>query len=147
MDWKLTHVGVVVKDMDKAIEYYRSIFGVGPFRKMEIPVTEGEVRGIPCQATLKLAFARLGEVQLELMQAEPGENIYWEFFQKHGEGLHHLGFDIKEEDSGEELARLKNMGIGVLQKGRTDGIGFVYLDSAHIGGTILELILRRQPPG
>ena len=145
MEWKLTHVGVVVKDRDKAIDYYQSVFGMGPFQKMEVPVTQGEFRGTPCQHTLKLAFARLGEVQLELMQAEPGENTYWEFFRKHGEGLHHLGFDVKEEDAVAQLARLKEMGIGVLQKGRTNAVGFVYLDSGQVGGTILEFILRRSP--
>jgi methylmalonyl-CoA/ethylmalonyl-CoA epimerase len=146
MEWRLAHVGLVVKDIDKAVDQYQSTFGIGPFRKMELPVTEGELRGIPCKPILKLAFARMGAVQLELMQAEPGENIYWEFYQKHGEGLHHLGFDVGEEDSGPELDRLKNLGIGILQKGKTEGgTTFIYLDSSSIGGTILELILRQQP--
>jgi len=77
MELKLTHVGIVVKDIDKAIDYYRSVFGIGPFRKMEIPVTKGELRGKPYHPTLKLAFAPLGDFQLELMKAEPGKNIYW----------------------------------------------------------------------
>ncbi len=145
MEWKLTHVGVVVKDRDQSIHYYQSVFGMGPFRKMDIPVQQGQFRGSPCLQTLKLAFARLGEVQLELMQAEPGENIYWEFFQKHGEGLHHLGFDVREEDAVAQLTRLREMGIGVLQQGRTNGVGFVYLDSGQVGGTILEFILRKSP--
>lgn len=140
MEWKLTQVAVVVRDMDKAIEYYSSVFGLGPFRKMEVPLTHAEVRGQPCRLTLKLAFARLGEVQLELIQAEPGENIYWEFLQKHGEGLHHLGFDVENLEA--ELARFKEKGIAVLQSGRTDGVSFAYLDSTQHGGTILELIQR-----
>ena len=31
----LHHLGIVVKDMDKAIEYYSSIFGWGPFQVQE----------------------------------------------------------------------------------------------------------------
>ena len=37
MGWKLAQVGVVVKDMDKAIEFYSSTFGFGPFEIMEFP--------------------------------------------------------------------------------------------------------------
>jgi catechol 2,3-dioxygenase-like lactoylglutathione lyase family enzyme len=140
MEWKLRQVGVVVKDLDKAIEYYSSVFGIEPFRKTEVLLPKAEVRGKPCQLPLKLAFARLGEISLELIQAEPGENIYWEFLQSKGEGLHHLGFYV--EDLNTELAPLKAKGVQVLQSGVTDGGGFAYLDSTAFGGSILELIQR-----
>lgn len=140
MEWKLNQVGVVVKDLDKAIEYYSSVFGIGPFRKREALVTKAEVRGKPCQLPLKLAFARLGDISLELIQAEPGENIYWEFLQSKGEGLHHLGFYVPDMNA--ELGPLKEKGVQVLQSGVTERGGFAYLDSTAFGGSILELIQR-----
>lgn len=135
MEWKLNQVCVVVRDVDKTIEQYTSVFGIGPFRRYEVPLKRGEA-----QPTLKVAMARLGEVQLELIQAEPGENIYWEFFQKHGEGLHHLGFDVKDMEA--ELRWLKEKGVGVLRSGKGGKISFAYLDTAHLTGTILELLQR-----
>ena len=143
MQWKLTQVAVVVRDMDRAIENYTNLLGIGPFRKMEIPLTRAEVRGRPVPLTLKLAMARLGDITLELVQAEPGDNIYWEFLQQHGEAMHHLGFDVADLEA--ELARLGEKGIGVLQRGRTDGVSFAYLDTVALGGAIVELIQRGQP--
>ena len=28
---KLSHIGIVVRDIDKAVEYYSSVLGLGPF--------------------------------------------------------------------------------------------------------------------
>ena len=54
-------IGIVVKDIDRAIEYYSSTFGWGPFR-----VREREMKGFTYRdkigdCRLKLAFARAGE--------------------------------------------------------------------------------------
>lgn len=140
MEWKLSQAAVVVRDLDRAIEGYSSVLGIGPFRRYEVWLPKAEVRGKPCELRLKLALARLGEVSLELIQGEPGENIYWEFLQKQGEGLHHLGFDVKDLEA--ELGWLREKGIGVLQRGQGERVRFAYLDSTGIGGTILELIQR-----
>jgi hypothetical protein len=75
---------------------------------------------------------------MELIQAESGDNIYWEFFEKHGEGLHHLGFVVDDLDA--ELAKAKEQGIPVLMYGKVDGGGFAYLDSTETGGVIMELL-------
>ena len=140
MEWKLNQVCVVVKDLDEAIDYYSSTFGIGPFRKWEGPLEWAEVHGKPADLSLKVAMGRLGDIRFELIQAEPGNNIYWEFFQKHGEGLHHLGFLTKDIEA--ELGLLKEKGIGVLQRGGTKRGGFAYLDTTRVGGAILELIQR-----
>lgn len=141
MEWKPTQVCIVVMDLDKTIEYCSSVLGIGPFRRMEVSLSEAQCHGKPLELTLKLAFARMGEMQLELIQAEPGENIYWEFLQKHGEGLHHLGFHIK--DLKYELAQFLKKGFEVVQSGNADGVSFAYLQAPLLGGIIIELIQRR----
>jgi methylmalonyl-CoA/ethylmalonyl-CoA epimerase len=134
MEWKFCQVGIVVKDIDKAISYFSSVFGIGGFQKLEAPQLEVEIRGKPCKIDVKVALAPLGDSQLELIQAEPGENIYWEFYQKHGEGLHHLGFEVKNLDA--EVSQFKEKGVKVLMGGKV----FAYLDSTQMGGVIFELL-------
>ena len=126
-------IGVVVRDVEKAIEYY-SKFGLGPFQVVEIA---GEVGSKMVKA--KLAFAQMGQVQLELIEIVEGETIHTEFLKKRGEGLHHLGFFV--EDLEKEVDRWKKQGVGVLQA--IEGF-FAYMDTAKIGGVILELISARQ---
>ena len=140
MEWRLSQVCIVVKNMDKAIEYYSSVFGFGPFHKMKLPQLRVEVRGELRTLDVSLALARLGDLWLELIQANRGENIYWEFFHKHGEGLHHIGFDVSNIEV--ELSRAREKGVEVLMSGKVGKVSFAYLDSTQRGGVIMELIQR-----
>ena len=137
MGWKFDQLGIVVRDLDKAIEFYSRLFGSGLFKKMEFKDLEVEVRDKPTRLTVTVALARVGEIQVELIQAEPGENIYWEFFKRHGEGLHHLAFIVDNVEA--ELTRAKEKGTPVLMFGKTDGGDFAYLDSKEPGSVITEI--------
>ena len=137
MGWKLDQLGIVVNDLDKAIEFYSRLFGPGLFKKMEFKDLEVEVRGQPAKLSVNVALARVGEIQVELIQAEPGENIYWEFFDRHGEGLHHLAFIVDNVEA--ELTKAKEKGTQVLMYGKTDGGDFAYLDATESGSVITEI--------
>lgn len=137
-------VGIVVRDMDKATEYYSRVFGIGPFRVMDFLLPEGVMRGKKVSVKMKIAFASLGALQFELIEAPPGDNIYREFLESRGEGIHHIGFSVSDLD--ERLTELKKQGVGVLFSGKTERASFAYLDSGVVGGVIFELIQRRQPP-
>ena len=66
--WKLMQVGVVVRDMDKAVERLQS-FGFGPFEARTLPPDREEwYRGRPFLGKVKISMAELGDVQLELIQ-------------------------------------------------------------------------------
>jgi methylmalonyl-CoA/ethylmalonyl-CoA epimerase len=87
-----------------------------------------------------MAFGSLGPVELELIQPLSGPTIFDEFLQSGREGLHHLGFDVKDMET--RLERYQSIGIGVIQQGRHKAGGFAYLDTEKIGGVIFELIQR-----
>jgi catechol 2,3-dioxygenase-like lactoylglutathione lyase family enzyme len=140
MAWKLDQLGIVVDDLDKALEFYSRVFGPGLFEKMEFKDLDVEVRGEPAKLSVTVALARVGDIQVELIQAEPGENIYWEFVEKHGEGLHHLAFAVP--DVGAEVAKAKEKGIPVLMYGKIDAGDFAYLDAKEPGSVITEIYQR-----
>lgn len=137
---EVKQIGVVVKDLGEAMKYYTTGFGIGPFRTFEVPISNATLRGKPIQLKLKVAFARLGSVQLELIEAMPGNNLYWEFLNAKGEGLHHLGFYVTNLEA--EVGKFREQGVGVLQSGQAEGTKFAYLDTEKIGGIIFELIQR-----
>ncbi|MCW3992672.1 MAG: VOC family protein, partial [Candidatus Bathyarchaeota archaeon] len=72
-------VGVVVRNVDEAVEYYSSNFGVGPFRIVIRERKSVIVHGEPADYKVKLAFADLGQIQLELIEVLEGETIHTEF--------------------------------------------------------------------
>ena len=136
-------VSIVVEDMDRAVEYYTSTFGIGSFRVMDIDLEDVLLRGKPISTKIKVAFAKSGPLQVELIQPVQGKNIYTEFLENKGEGLHHLGFQVDDLDA--MLAELAEEGIEpVFYKAYPHrGTVFAYLNSDKIGGVIFELIESR----
>jgi len=136
----ISQICIVVRHLAQAIAYYEDIIGLGPFVRPEITYTEKFYHGQPVGSEWVMGFCSLGSIEMELFQPVSGRTIHQDFLATHGEGLHHLGFDVQDMD--ERLARYAKMGISVLMSGRTSTGGFAYLDTASIGGVIFELIQR-----
>ena len=137
---RFDHVGVVVKDLDKAIKDLSSL-GAGPFEPATWPpIVEKIFRGRPSQAKLEIRTGPIGAVQVELILHLEGESLAKEFLDTQGEGLQHLGFIVDDLD--EEVTKLTQKGIKVLQSGRrAEGGGHAFIE---VGGITLELT-QRQP--
>lgn len=136
-----SQIGVVVRDLNKTIEHYEKVLGMGPFVVPEITYFDTYYYGTPTNFAFKMGFCSLGPVELELVEPVVGPTIYHDFLNAKGEGIHHIGFDIKNLD--EKLLLCKNLGIEVLQMGRTPTGGFAYLNTDRIGGVIFELMQRK----
>ncbi|MEM3726535.1 MAG: VOC family protein [Candidatus Bathyarchaeia archaeon] len=127
---KVDQIGVVVRDVEKAARMYEKVLKQEP-----LPPIEFETDNVK----LRIVFFQLGEVQLELIQVLEGENIHTKFLKEKGEGLHHLGFFVKDLEK--ELAVLKKEGMEVLWRGEALGVAkFAYLDTGKFLGVTLELI-------
>lgn len=138
----LGQVGVVVRDIEQVMAHYTETYGLGPWRTVTVD-TVSQHRGQPRPLKMKLAFASLGPVQLELIQPLGEESIYSEFLKARGEGVQHLGFYF---DSLEEtVGKFQEAGIAVVQGRWTKEGGFAYMDTEGVGGVCLELLQRRPP--
>jgi methylmalonyl-CoA/ethylmalonyl-CoA epimerase len=140
----LHHVTIVVRDIEKAVEFYESM-GFGPF--VDYPPLTDYVKLNVMDLTgfhdLRFKCAQVGPIQIQLCQPGEGKSPYKEFLEKKGEGVYHLGFVVDDVDGAE--AELKALGLGVLSSGRRqDGSGFSYMDTAGEAGVVL---LVRQSPG
>ncbi len=130
-------IGVVVRDVDRVVEFLQTTFGLGPFRIQEAEAPNVWDRGEEKRIKARLAFAMLGQVELELIQIVEGDSVHLEFLREHGEGLHHLGFKVKDFQA--KLGQAKAKGFKVLQTGPTGRL-YAYLDTRETGGVIIELI-------
>ena len=91
------HIGIVVKDLDKTIEFLSSIWGLGPWVTVEDSPNKDDIK-IGEKYKLKVAYAKLGSVVLELFQPLEGRSIWSQFLEDKGEGIHHLGFEVSNWD-------------------------------------------------
>jgi hypothetical protein len=117
---KFVQIGVVVADLEKAIRNLGEIFGIGPFRVIDWPPAGREdlmrfYHGEPGSFTARMAFTELGPVELELIQPVTGPSIWADFLRDHGEGIHHLRFNLDELDPVQ--AYLAEKGIPSAQHG------------------------------
>lgn len=126
-------VSFAVKDIDETIEAWSSMYGIGPWTFAENGGTDA--KGRPWK--IRMAFAYLGPVQIELVQCTEGRIFQSRFLDTWGEGLHHLGFYVDDLEA--EVARLvaKGAKLFIHDPGR-----FAYLDSGGPGGAIFELMQR-----
>ena len=136
---QIDQVGVVVKDLDKAVEYYSS-FGIGPFEPLKLKRIERTVYGKKVTDLENMSrVTRMGQVQFELVQPVSGESIQKEFLEKRGEGINHLGFLVDDIDK--EVNKLVAKGFKVISSVRyLGGGGVAYFDTDRIGGVLFELI-------
>ncbi|MBN1160569.1 MAG: VOC family protein [Dehalococcoidales bacterium] len=146
---KLGHVGVVVKDINKAIAFLEKI-GIGPFdvgggkKTFTIPF-KGELHGRPAQWKTTISFAKMGDTELELLEPTEGPQALKESLDETGEGLHHIGFLTDDLDA--EIENFKKNGIGIWTIAREEGGGgFLYSDPAPVGGVAIEFRKIGAPP-
>ena len=83
---KIDHIGIIVKELEKAIQVYSEALGL---KSMPIEIMD--------ELNLKLCFLVIGEVMIELIQPT-GPGMYQDFIKKHGEGIHHICYKVKNID-------------------------------------------------
>ena len=138
--WSRTYqVGVVVRDIDRAVEFYERL-GVGPFEEGPSAHTlERKIYGREApDVKVKGLIAQMGPIEFELLQPVEGRGVQAEFLEKHGEGVVHLC--AHTDDLDRDVADLTALGYEVISSGLLDDGGkFAYFDTREVGGLVLEL--------
>jgi hypothetical protein len=142
-------VGVVVKDLDKAVRELSEVFGIGPFRIVVQPPLdrhdiEQTYRGAPVHSRIRIAYADLGRVELEVIEPMTGPSIWLDFLEQHGEGIHHIRFNTTNIQPA--IEHLSCHGIDVVHQGTgiNPGIVWSYFDTAPRIGFTVEVVQRPE---
>jgi methylmalonyl-CoA/ethylmalonyl-CoA epimerase len=138
-------VGIVVMDIERSIRNLSKIFGIEPFRVIDWPPMDREdierfYYGEPSVFTARMAFAELGPIELELIQPLEGESIWADFLQTHGEGIHHIRFNVDEIEG--VINYLSEHGVESAQHGSglRPGTKWVNFNTQDIIGFTIEVM-------
>lgn len=147
---EISQVAVVVKDLNRTIQNYWKMLGLGPWSIYTFAppaLTEMVIRGKPVEYSMKLAETTVGGVIIEVVEPLKGPSIYREFLEEKGSGPHHIAC-YKLPNVKEALTIFEKMGIAVLQSGKFDEVEFYYLDTQKTLGVITEIVKggRIRPP-
>ena len=135
---KIVQVGVVVRDLDKTVEYYESL-GIGPFRELTLDaLTDKTQYGKPLDFKIRASIAKLGPIDIELIQPIKDAPLQQDFLDTKGEGINHVCFQVDDIDK--EEANLVEKGLKVVQSVRRPTGGSSYFDTREVGGVLFELV-------
>ncbi len=126
---KLDHIGIVVRDLQRALEVYESALDL-PLKEI-VEITDQEVR---------VAFLPLGESNIELVQPISDDTGIARYLEKQGEGIHHICIEV--EDIEAALSRLRDHDVQLIDQQPRQGahgrVAFIHPKGTH--GVLLELI-------
>jgi hypothetical protein len=139
---EIFQIGFVVKDAERAAEYYTHNFGWGPWEIMEAEFRDYMFRDKKYDyAKQKIAFAQHGPMMIELIEPIEGETPASEFLREKGEGINHLYLG-HVENLDAILEKLSESGIApAYRTGFTMNdltVDAVYLNTDDFGGVMLE---------
>ena len=133
---RLEHIGLAVRDAPDVERLYHALFGFHPYKAET--VAEQGVRTI---------FISAGSAKLELLEAVDEDSPVRRFLKQHGEGLHHLAFEVEDVDA--EMERLRNLGfepIGSNPSAGADGKRIFFLHPRQTHGVLVEYCQRVASP-
>ena len=137
-------VGFIVKDVEATKRKWAEFLGVEvpPTQPVgDYAVTQTTFMGQPApKAECLMAFFDVGPgLQLELIQPNEEPSTWRNFLNEHGEGMHHIAFQVK--DSARQVANAEAAGLKLVQHGvYGDGGGeYNYLDAPELK-CIVELL-------
>jgi methylmalonyl-CoA/ethylmalonyl-CoA epimerase len=125
---KVHHVGIVVRDIEQAMRFYRDTLGLR-VHKDETIADQG----------VRAALLTLGDSEIELLQPVVPETGIARYLETRGEGLHHVCFQVDDVDG--DLDALKRRDIELIDREPRMGLAgrICFLHPRAMHGTLVEL--------
>ena len=149
---QLLQIGIIVRDVDRAVRYYEDVLGMGPWEvsfmrgdepPMEDLVVDG--RPMPCIVS-KLAFLKAYGVELELI--EPiADTPFKRWLEQHGPGIHHIAAVTEKpyEEVLQSYRQSTGKDIWIRGQGLHGLMDYSFLDLREETGLIVECY-KNVPP-
>ncbi|OOE10469.1 methylmalonyl-CoA epimerase [Fictibacillus arsenicus] len=120
---KIDHIGIAVSSLDETLPFYVNQLGL----------TLEAIEEVPSQR-VKVAFIKIGETRLELLEAMSDDSPIAQFIEKRGQGVHHVALGVSNIQN--RIEELKSNGIKMINETPVIGAGgaqvaFMHPSSSH----------------
>ncbi|MCL3816952.1 IclR family transcriptional regulator domain-containing protein [Aeromicrobium wangtongii] len=125
----LTHVGLVVRDLESAVAKHSFITGDDGWRNVEYsPATVHEMTymGMPAPHVVRAAFSDGPGRRIDLVSPQSGPSIHRDWLDERGEGLHYANFNVPS--LADAVATMAAHSVSLAQSGTgvTTGVEVAY---------------------
>ncbi|MFD1777183.1 methylmalonyl-CoA epimerase [Fredinandcohnia salidurans] len=126
---KIDHIGIAVSSIENSLPFYTNILNL----QLEgIEEVESE--------NVKVAFIKIGESKLELLEPLSPESPIAKFIEKRGEGIHHIAIGVSSIEA--RIKDMKENGIRMLADEPKLGAGgakIAFMHPKSTGSVLYEL--------
>jgi len=129
----VNHIGIAVRSIDSQRAFYEGTLGAE---------FEG-IEEVPSQK-VRVAFFRIGEVRLELLEPTDPASTVATFLDKRGEGLHHIAYTVAGIE--DRIAELKQSGLRMIDDVPRPGAHHMQIAFIHPKSTFGVLTELCEPP-
>lgn len=129
---KVDHIGIAVKNLDEAVNFYENILGL----KAAGTETVQEQK-------VKVAFLPVGDSEVELLESTEEDSAIAKFIAKNGEGVQHIAYRVDDIEAA--IAEMKEKGIRMIDEKPRYGAGGAKIAFCHpksTFGVLIELTQR-----
>jgi methylmalonyl-CoA/ethylmalonyl-CoA epimerase len=127
---RIDHIGVVVDDLDEAVELYGSRFGMPEAHRETVEAFDVEA-----------VLLDVGDGHVELLRPLSGESGIGRFLEKNGPGMHHVAYQTDDIDSA--LKAVRESGLRLNDEEPRRGVRnsrVAFLHPKSTGGVLTELV-------
>jgi methylmalonyl-CoA/ethylmalonyl-CoA epimerase len=125
---RLNHISVAVPSIDDALKFYRDLLGLEVVETAKLDDRQ-----------LKVAFVKIGDTEIELLEPTSQDNTVQRFIERRGPGLHHICLEVDDLESA--MAELSARGAEFVDPEPKPGaVGQVAFILPEVGrGVLVEL--------
>jgi methylmalonyl-CoA/ethylmalonyl-CoA epimerase len=129
---QIDHIGIAVNNLDETVAFYRQVMGL-------------EVSSTEVFQGMKIAFLRIGDSELELLEDLTPDGAIARHVATRGEGIQHVAYRV--DDIEQELQEMRAKGIELIDErprpgARSARVAFLHPKSTK--GVLIELV---EPQG
>lgn len=137
----IVQIGIVVPSVDAAVRNYADLLGISDWNINYVDTDAGKGRnfhvgGQNVAVKAKIAWTRVGDMELELIEPQDDTSIYAEYLRTNGPGVHHLMFGT--DDYQHTLENMDRIGVRNIVSGELQATRFRLFDTRQMLGTISE---------
>ena len=133
-DARIDHLGIAVRSLDAALEFYERVLGLPVAGREEVP-----------HEKVRVALLPAGDSRIELLEATAEDSPIARFIARRGEGLHHVALRVPDLAAAAE--RLRAAGARLVNEKIQTGAGghrYLFIHPGSAGGVLLELVEEKK---
>lgn len=127
---RLSHIAVVVRDLEATVERFQHVLGAHVIEREHLRATGTDV-----------AVLELGGAHIEFLSSRQPDTKVGRILQERGEGIHHLSFEVQNIE--DQLAALRTEGVRLLDETPRVGVHgrkIAFLNPEETSGILIELV-------